>query len=139
MAAYEFTVTVRTQYLPEQSDPARTNFVFTYSITIKNTGTIAAQLVSRHWVITDAANQTQEVRGLGVVGHPHHCLHHVGREPGDLQLPDDEELHGCLPWTRQRPLGSEHARRRCPEVSSPSEGAVSGGRGGRAPCAGAAR
>ena len=69
MAAYEFTVSVRTQYLPEQSDPDRTNYVFTYSITIRNTGTIAAQLVSRHWVITDAANQTQEVRGLGVVGH----------------------------------------------------------------------
>eukprot|EP01030_Chromulinospumella_sphaerica_P012294 gene12294-12083_t len=63
------TVTVRTQYLPEQSDPERTNFVFTYSITIKNTGKVAAQLISRHWVITDANNHTEEVRGLGVVGH----------------------------------------------------------------------
>ena len=56
MAAYEFTVSVRTQYLPEQSDPERTNYVFTYTITIKNTGTVAAQLISRHWVITDANN-----------------------------------------------------------------------------------
>lgn len=69
MSAYEFTVTVRTQYLPEQSDPSRTVFVFTYSITIQNTGTVAAQLISRHWVITDANNRVQEVRGLGVVGH----------------------------------------------------------------------
>jgi ApaG protein len=69
MATYEFTVSVRTQYLPEQSDPERTNFVFTYSITIKNTGTVAAQLISRHWVITDASNHVEEVRGLGVVGH----------------------------------------------------------------------
>ena len=69
MATYEFTVSVRTQYLPEQSDPDRTSFVFTYSITIKNTGTVAAQLISRHWVITDANNHVEEVRGLGVVGH----------------------------------------------------------------------
>ncbi|MDQ1816675.1 Co2+/Mg2+ efflux protein ApaG [Massilia sp. CCM 9210] len=69
MAAYEFTVTVRTQYLPEQSDPSRSNYVFTYSITIKNTGSVGAQLISRHWVITDANNHVDEVRGLGVVGH----------------------------------------------------------------------
>jgi len=69
MATYEMTVTVRTQYLPEQSDPERTNFVFTYSITIKNTGTVAAQLISRHWVITDVNNHKEEVSGLGVVGH----------------------------------------------------------------------
>jgi ApaG protein len=69
MSVYDFSVTVRTQYLPEQSDPSRTNYVFTYSITIKNTGTIAAQLISRHWVITDASNHVQKVDGLGVVGH----------------------------------------------------------------------
>ena len=69
MASYEFTVSARTQYLPEQSDPGRTNFVFTYSITIKNTGMVGAQLIARHWVITDANNHTEEVRGLGVVGH----------------------------------------------------------------------
>lgn len=69
MSPYEFTVSVRTQYLPEQSNSDRTNYVFTYSITIKNTGTIGAQLISRHWVITDAHNHRDEVRGLGVVGH----------------------------------------------------------------------
>jgi ApaG protein len=69
MAAHEFTISVRTQYLPEQSQPDRANYVFTYSVTIKNTGQIGAQLISRHWVITDANNHTEEVRGLGVVGH----------------------------------------------------------------------
>src|SRR6476620_4103688 len=69
MAAYDFSVSVRTQYLAEQSDPAQAHFVFTYTITIKNTGSVAAQLISRHWVITDANNKVQEVRGLGVVGH----------------------------------------------------------------------
>jgi ApaG protein len=69
MAAYDFTVTVKTQYLAEQSDPSRNHFVFTYTITIQNTGTVASQLISRHWVITDTSNKVQEVRGLGVVGH----------------------------------------------------------------------
>jgi ApaG protein len=69
MPVYDFEITVRTQYLPEQSHPDRTQHVFTYTITIRNTGSVAAQLISRHWVITDANNQTQEVRGLGVVGH----------------------------------------------------------------------
>lgn len=69
MASYEFTVTVRTQYLEEQSDPARSRYVFAYAITINNTGQVAAQLISRHWVIADANHHTEEVRGLGVVGN----------------------------------------------------------------------
>ena len=69
MAAYDFAITVRTQHLPEQSNPDRTQHVFSYTITIKNTGTVAAQLISRHWVITDANGKVEEVRGLGVVGH----------------------------------------------------------------------
>lgn len=68
MAAYELTVSVRTQYQAEQSDPDRSKFVFAYAVTIKNTGQVAAQLISRHWVITDATNHIEEVRGLGVVG-----------------------------------------------------------------------
>ena len=62
-------MTINTQYLEEQSDPARSNYVFAYSVTIRNAGQVAAQLISRHWVITDANNQVQEVRGLGVVGN----------------------------------------------------------------------
>lgn len=65
---YEVTVSSQTQYIPEQSDEQNNRYVFAYTITIRNTGSAAAQLVSRHWVITDATNQVQEVRGLGVVG-----------------------------------------------------------------------
>ncbi len=66
---YEIAVEVGTQYLPEQSDPAAERYFFAYSITITNIGTVAAQLISRHWVITDAEGRIEEVRGLGVVGH----------------------------------------------------------------------
>ena len=66
---YEIRVDVTTQYLPEQSDPAAGRYVFAYTIDIRNTGTVAAQLISRHWLITDAEGAVQEVRGLGVVGH----------------------------------------------------------------------
>src|SRR5471030_461919 len=65
---YEITVTTRTAYIPEQSDAQTGRYVFAYTITLKNTGSIPAQLISRHWIITDANNQLQEVRGLGVVG-----------------------------------------------------------------------
>lgn len=69
MAAYELEISVETQYLDDQSEPNNDNYVFAYTINIKNTGTVAAQVISRHWVITDAKNQVQEVKGLGVVGH----------------------------------------------------------------------
>lgn len=69
MAAYELTVTVHTQYLEDQSDPDNARFVFAYSVTMKNTGTVAAQVISRHWLITDANDHVEEVRGLGVVGY----------------------------------------------------------------------
>ena len=68
MPAYEFTVTVKTQYLEEQSEPEHSHYVFAYTITVQNTGSIAAQLISRHWTIVDANNEIEEVRGLGVVG-----------------------------------------------------------------------
>jgi len=69
MATYDLSVTVRTKYLPEQSKPERDEYLFSYTITIKNTGEVPAQVISRHWVITDANNRVQEVSGLGVVGH----------------------------------------------------------------------
>lgn len=65
---YHITVTVKTSYLPEQSDPVRAHYVFAYTIVIANTGGTPAQLISRHWIITDAESKVQEVRGLGVVG-----------------------------------------------------------------------
>jgi ApaG protein len=66
---YEITVSVQTHYLADQSDAGAGRFVFAYSIAIQNTGTVAAQLISRHWIITDGQGDIQEVRGLGVVGH----------------------------------------------------------------------
>ncbi len=65
---YEISVTTRTSFIPEQSDVENGRYVFAYTITLTNTGSVGAQLISRHWVITDADNHTQEVRGLGVVG-----------------------------------------------------------------------
>lgn len=65
---YHITVEVRTEYLPDQSNPEAERYTFAYHITIRNTGSVAAQLISRHWIITDAEGQVQEVRGLGVVG-----------------------------------------------------------------------
>ena len=66
--AYEIGVNAATQYLPEQSDEAGARYVFAYTITIRNLGSVAAQLISRHWVITDSQGLVQEVRGMGVVG-----------------------------------------------------------------------
>lgn len=69
MAKYQFRVEVAPQYLPDQSAPSQGVFSFAYTITITNTGEVPAQLVSRHWVITNAAGEVEEVKGLGVVGH----------------------------------------------------------------------
>jgi len=65
---YEITVSARANYLPEQSDADEGRFVFAYTITITNTGSVPARLISRHWIITDSDSKVQEVRGLGVVG-----------------------------------------------------------------------
>lgn len=65
---YQVTVKVHTEFIPEQSNLEQDRYVFAYTISIANTGNIAAQLISRHWLIADANQQIQEVRGLGVVG-----------------------------------------------------------------------
>lgn len=65
---HDIRVSAQTAYLPEQSDPAQSRYVFAYTITITNRGSVPAQLISRHWIITDAEDKVQEVRGLGVVG-----------------------------------------------------------------------
>jgi ApaG protein len=65
---YAFSVNVETAYLSDQSSPDENQYAFSYTITISNVGSIAAQLISRHWIITDANNHVQEVKGLGVVG-----------------------------------------------------------------------
>jgi len=65
---YEIKVTSSTSHIASQSDEAEQRYVFAYTITILNAGNVAARLVSRHWIIKDAENRVQEVRGLGVVG-----------------------------------------------------------------------
>lgn len=64
----EFTCNVSVRLLPEQSEPDNGAYAFAYTITIRNTGDVTAQLIARHWVITDARGHTEEVRGLAVVG-----------------------------------------------------------------------
>jgi ApaG protein len=65
----ELTSTVAVRHLPEQSDPQAGQHAFAYTITIRNSGDITAQLIARHWIITDANGHVDEVRGLAVVGH----------------------------------------------------------------------
>ncbi len=65
---YAFSVSVETAYLLDQSNPDENQYAFAYTITISNVGSIAAQLISRHWIITDANNHVKEVKGLGVIG-----------------------------------------------------------------------
>jgi len=65
---YEIRIEPVSTYVADQSDPSRDQFVFAYTIRITNTGTVAAKLVSRHWIITDSEHRVQEVRGAGVIG-----------------------------------------------------------------------
>jgi ApaG protein len=65
---YRFEIRPVPHFIPDQSDPESERYVFAYTITIRNIGSTPAQLISRHWIITDANNEVQEVRGLGVVG-----------------------------------------------------------------------
>ena len=69
MARPEFTCTVAVRPLPEHTDAESGQHAFAYTITIRNTGDVTAQLIARHWIITDASGHVQEVRGLAVVGH----------------------------------------------------------------------
>jgi ApaG protein len=69
MARPEFTCSVVTRPLPEQSDPEAGQHAFAYTVTIQNSGDVTAQLIARHWIIIDAQGRIDEVRGLAVVGH----------------------------------------------------------------------
>jgi len=69
MAKYEIKVEVQPEFLADQSAPEQDLYTFAYTITVTNTGESPAQLISRHWLITDATGMTEEVKGLGVVGH----------------------------------------------------------------------
>ena len=65
---YQIEIQPMPQFIPEQSDPDNDRYIFAYTVTSKNIGSVPAQLVSRHWIIPDGHNEVQEVRGLGVVG-----------------------------------------------------------------------
>ena len=90
---YHIEVTAVGYYLADQSEPDEDHYVFAYRITLRNTGTVSAQLVSRHWIITDGSGEQQEVRGLGVVGE------HSDLAPGE----HFEYTSGCALPT---PVGS---------------------------------
>lgn len=65
---HRIDVDVASQYLDEQSDPGKQRFAFTYTIRLRNAGALPAQLLTRHWLITDANGKVLEVDGEGVVG-----------------------------------------------------------------------
>jgi ApaG protein len=71
-STHKIRVDVSTSYVDDQSKPDESRYVFSYTITIHNEGTVPAKLLTRHWVITDANGKVQEVRGDGVVGEQPH-------------------------------------------------------------------
>ena len=73
---YQIDVSVTTRYLAAQSQSEQNRYAFSYTITIVNNGELPAQLLSRHWIITDGDGRVQEVRGAGVIGQQPHI------EPG---------------------------------------------------------
>jgi len=74
----DIRIRVATDYVDEQSEPDSDRYVFAYTITISNNGDVAARLISRHWIITDANGKVQEVSGDGVVGEQPYL--HPGEE-----------------------------------------------------------
>ena len=110
-AEHRIRVDVETSYLDEQSDPREGRYVFAYTITIRNEGEVAAKLLTRHWIITDANGQVQEVHGDGVVGeqphlHPGQGFRYssaaaletpVGSMQGSYQMIADDGAHFDAP------------------------------------------
>ena len=68
----DLKISIETEFVSQESDPDQERFVFSYTVTIENHGQQSAQLLNRHWVITDGSGEVQEVRGAGVVGKQPH-------------------------------------------------------------------
>jgi ApaG protein len=92
---YQIKVSAQSVYIREQSQPNDERYLFAYTIVIKNTGAIAAQLRTRHWIITDTNGKVQEVRGDGV----------VGEQP---RLAPGEEFTYTSAAVLETPVGSMH-------------------------------
>ncbi len=92
---YPIEIRIKTNYLEAQSKPSKNYYVFTYTITIKNTGSVPSRLLSRHWYVTDANGKVQEVIGDGV----------VGKQP---YLRAGESFQYTSGTTLETPLGSMH-------------------------------
>ena len=90
---YRVEVTPSPRYIPDQSEPDDGNYVFAYTIAIRNTGTVPVQLIPRHWIIGDAGGEVQEVRGLGAIGQQ------PVLQPGEVF----EYTNGC---TLKTPVGT---------------------------------
>jgi ApaG protein len=67
-APHSISIEAVAEFVPAQSCPGEDHFAFVYHVTIRNTGTMAARLISRHWIITDGADRVQEIHGQGVIG-----------------------------------------------------------------------
>ena len=106
---HQIQVEVESTFLEEQSAPEEERFVFGYTITISNRGSVPAKLLNRHWVITDANGKVEEVRGKGVVGDQPHLQPGqqyssgailetpVGAMEGDYEMVDDQGEHFLTP------------------------------------------
>jgi ApaG protein len=108
---HRIDIGVESTYVPDQSDPDSDRYVFAYTITIANAGTVPAKLLNRHWVITDANGKIQEVRGEGVVGEqpylrPGEAFRYtsgtvletpVGSMEGDYEMIGDDGEHFLAP------------------------------------------
>ena len=101
-------VSVETEYAPGRSNPAQSQWFFLYTIRLKNEGRETVQLMSRHWIITDAMGDVKEVRGPGVVGKQ------PVLEPGDTF----EYTSGCELTT---PFGSMRGTYQMVTVSDKSD------------------
>ena len=110
-AHHRIAVRSESAYIEEQSSPEANQFVFAYTITIENTGTLPAKLMTRHWIITDSNGKVREVRGEGVVGEQPYLLPGeafrytsaamietpVGTMQGSYQMIGDDGVHFDAP------------------------------------------